>query len=92
MKIKDIKATYRDYSRSGNERNAFVVWNYDGIGKVVIVVNINPSKYVGDYVTQVVRVSDGMPLLPDGACRPCDNLDDAIDVACEMLPTEIQQN
>ena len=90
MKIKDIKAAYRDYSRSRNERNSFVVWNYDGIGKVVIVVNINPSKYIGDYVTQVIRVSDGMPLLSDGACRPCDNLDDAIDVACEMIPTEIQ--
>lgn len=86
MTIKAIKEAYKNYNLSAGERNSFVTWDYkDGNGKVVIVVNINSSKYVGDYVMQVVRVSDGKELLADGRCRPCDNLDDAIDVACEML-------
>lgn len=31
-----------------------------------------------------MEVSDGKELLPEGSCRPCDNLDDVIDVADEM--------
>lgn len=86
MKIKDIKEMYKNYHVYPNEHNSFIVYDYhDGNGKVVIVVNINYCKYVGDYVTQVIRVSDGKELLEDGACRPCDNLDDAIDVAGEMM-------
>lgn len=37
---------------------------------------------------QIVRVSDGVELLLEGSCRPCDNLDDAIDVAGEMKKKE----
>lgn len=29
-------------------------------------------------------MSDGKELLTEGSCRPCDNLDDAIDAASEM--------
>lgn len=39
---------------------------------------------MGKSATQVVRVSDGKELLPEGSRRPCDNLDDAIDVVNEM--------
>ena len=39
-------------------------------------------------VIQVIRVSDGKELLSEGRCRPCDNLDDAVDVAGEMIREE----
>ena len=98
MLIKDIKAAYKDYfSKAGH--NTFVVydWNayakYDDyfakVGKAVVVVHI--EKVCGDIwrdVVQVVRVSDGKKLLEDGRCRPCDNLNDAIDVATEMLTND----
>ena len=86
MTIKAIKEQYKDYMKSDLPgKTSFVVWDYhDGNGKVVIVV-----KHLGIYgykdVVQVVRVSDGKELLEEGRCRPCDNLDDAIDVAGEML-------
>ena len=83
MTIKEIKEKYKDYKRKVNEKNMFTTYDYnDGNGKVVIVVN--DSKGFGKTVMQVVRVSDGKELLPEGSCRPCDNLDDAIDVAGEM--------
>ena len=86
MKIKDIKEAYKDYRRSGLEKNRFVVYDYnDGNGKIVIIVNHHPNKDVGDYVMQVIRVSDGAKLMSDDHCRPCDDLDDAIDVAGEMM-------
>lgn len=85
MTIKSIKEKYKDYRRSANEKNMFAVCDYgDGNGKVVIVVNHNPNKYIGKYVSQVVRVRDGKELIPKGGTRPCDNLEDAIDVASEM--------
>ena len=84
MTIKGIKEAYKEYGVRGNEYNSFTTYDYnDGNGKVVIVVN--NCKGYGRTVMQVVRVSDGAELLEKGACRPCDNLDDAIDVAGEML-------
>ena len=84
MTIKAIKEKYRDYKLQGNERNLFKVYDWqDGNGKCVIVVNFCDG--FGKTVMQVVRVSDGKPLLPEGSARPCDNLEDAIDVAGEML-------
>lgn len=86
MKIKEIKEKYKDYKVRAGERNIFSTYDYgDGNGKVVIVVNHNPMKHIGKYVTQVIRVCDGEELLKNGECRPCDNLKDAIDVAGEML-------
>lgn len=86
MTIKSIKEKYKDYKINGNEKNMFTTYNYDdGNGKVVIVVNSHPHKYIGKHVTQVIRVSDGKELLKDGSCRPCDNMYDAIDVAGEMI-------
>lgn len=83
MTIKEIKEKYKDYKRKANEKNMFTIYDYnDGNGKVVIVVN--DCKGFGKTVMQVVRVSDGKELLQEGSCRPCDNLDDAIDVAGEM--------
>lgn len=84
MTIKAIKEAYKNYQTRGNEHNSFVTYDYgDGNGKVVIVVNID--RLYGDTVKQVIRVSDGKELLKNGSCRPCDNLDDAIDVAGEMM-------
>ena len=51
---------------------------------MVCINVVNDCKGFGKTVMQVVRVSDGKELLPEGSCRPCDNLDDAIDVAGEM--------
>lgn len=83
MTIKEIKEKYKDYKRKANEKNMFTTYDYnDGNGKVVIIVN--DCKGFGKTVMQVVRVSDGKELLTEGSCRPCDNLDDAIDVAGEM--------
>ena len=84
MTIKAIKEAYKTYKISGNEHNSFVTadWN-DGNGKCLIV--LNNCKGYGQTVMQVVRVSDGAELLSNGSCRPCDNLDDAIDVAGEMI-------
>ena len=85
MTIKAIKEQYKRFHCEGLEHNSFVVYDYkDGNGKVVIIVTIHPSKYVGQYVTGAIRVSDGKNLIPE-RCRPCDNLDDAIDVAGEMM-------
>lgn len=84
MTIKGIKENYKNYKLRGNEVNRFATYDYgDGNGKVVIVVN--DCKGYGKTVMQVVRVNDGKELLANGSCRPCDNLDDAIDVAGEML-------
>lgn len=84
MTIKAIKEKYKNFMVSGNERNSFVVYDFGGeVGKVVIIVNIKKGSF-GRWVTGVIRVSDGKSLL-DGSCRPCDNLDDAIDVAGEMI-------
>ena len=83
MTIKSIKESYKNYKISGNEKNMFAVYDYqDGNGKMVIVVN--DCKGYGKTVMQVVRVKDGKEMLYKGSCRPCDNLDDAIDVASEM--------
>lgn len=86
MTIKAIKERYKNYHVGSGEHNSFVTADFIGIGRCVIVVNICKHRYVGDYVMQVVRISDGCALLEDGACRPCDNLTDAVDVASEMLP------
>ena len=84
MTIKGIKEKYANYQVRGNEVNRFAVYDYgDGNGKVVIVVN--DCRGYGKTVMQVVRVRDGAELLESGRCRPCDNLDDAIDVAGEMI-------
>lgn len=80
MKIKDIKEKYKNY---GGEHCSSVVVGGEYVNKVVIIVEVHPMP-LGDWVVQVVRVSDGKELLDEGACRPCDNLDDAVDVAFEM--------
>lgn len=87
MTIKEIKEQFKDYRRSSGEKNCFVVYTFDGIGKCVIIVNRSMTSWsIGEYVTQVIRVSDGKKMLAEGRCRPCDNLyEDAIDVAGEML-------
>lgn len=88
MTIKAIKEQYKKYSCEGGEHNSFAVYDYkDGNGKIVIVVK-NLLVYGYKDVVQAVRVSDGKEMIEEGRCRPCDNLDDAIDVAGEMMAEE----
>ena len=83
MTIKQIKENYTGKYGHG-EKTMFKAFDYnDGNGKVVIVVT-HHSAY-RKTVWQAVRVSDGAELIEAGRCRPCDNLDDAIDVAGEMM-------
>lgn len=81
LKLADVKRMYSD------PKWKFVTYDYgDGNGKVVIIVSY--EMVAGELwrtVCHVIRLSDGKDLLLDGACRPCDNLDDAIDVAGEMF-------
>lgn len=86
MTIKSIKEKYQNYKLGVKEKNMFVTNDYnDGNGKVVIIVNSHSHRDIGKHVKQIVRVSDGKELIESDRCRPCDNLDDAIDVAGEML-------
>ena len=74
-----------NFSSSVVHKNMFAVYDFKGdIGKAVIVVKSHPDKYIGKHVTQVIRVSDGKELLHD-SMRPCDNMEDAVDVTAEML-------
>lgn len=84
MTIKAIKEAYANYGLYVvGGTNKFKVEYFGGeYGKCVIVVNY--YLHCKD-VVQVVRVSDGARLLVDGRARPCDNLEDAVDVASEML-------
>lgn len=85
MTIKEIKEKYKDYSKNYcfGGKVQFRVTDYgDEDGKCVIIV-IHDT--YGRDVVQVVRVSDGKEMLTEGRCRPCDNMDDAEDVASEML-------
>lgn len=86
MTIKAIKEKYHGKYGRG-EKESFTVYDYkDERGKVVIITTY--CRIYGRTVWQAVRVSDGAELIPDGNCRPCDNLDDAIDVASEMINIE----
>ena len=83
MTIKAIKEKYTGHYGHG-EKTSFVVYDYrDGNGKIVIVLTRGRS--YGWTIWQVVRVSDGAELIPDESCRPCDGLNDAVDVAGEMM-------
>lgn len=83
MTIKAIKEKYTGKYGRG-EKTSFVVYDYqDGTGKVVIV--LTRCRSYGWTVWQVVRVSDGVELIGSGHCRPCDDLNDAVDVAGEMI-------
>lgn len=84
MTIKAIKEAYNGKYGEPWEKTMFTTYDYnDGNGKVVIVVTF--ARGYGDTVWQAVRVSDGKELISKGRCRPCDNLEDAIDVAGEMM-------
>ena len=88
MTIKSIKEKYATYGCENNTDwyNTFTTFDYnDGNGKVVIVVNNCRFKDIGKWVRQIIRVSDGTELLSINRMRPCDNLNDAIDVAWEMM-------
>lgn len=83
MKIKDIKEVYNGKYGHG-EKTMFKVYDYkDGNGKMVIVAT--KHGVYGNTVWQAVRVNDGKEMIEEGRCRPCDNMDDAIDVAGEMM-------
>lgn len=87
MTIKAIKEKYKDYhEKTGDHKTMFAVFSAeDGNGKAdKYVVVVTDCKGYGKTVFQVVRVSDGQEMLYKGSCRPCDDLSDAVDVACEM--------
>lgn len=87
MTINELRKQYKPYKIKDNEHNSFTYYDYDdGNGPVAIVVNVCPG--YGKTVMQVVRIKDGKELLPEGRCRPCDDLGDAVDVAGEMLAEE----
>ena len=85
MTIKSIKEKYTGKYGDHDERTMFKVHNFTDpeIGKAVVIVTYVP--WYGRTVWQAVRVSDGKELIEKGSCRPCDNMDDAIDVICEMI-------
>ena len=86
MTIKQIKELYRGKYGDADDKTMFTTYDYgDGNGKVVIVVTQLKWDRKWKNVWQAVRVRDGKELIEDGRCRPCDNLDDAIDVAGEMM-------
>lgn len=83
MTIKAIKEKYAGKYAKG-EKESFTVYDYGyEIGKVVIIST--RCRSYGRTVWQAVRVADGAEMIADGDCRPCDNLEDAIDVAGEMF-------
>lgn len=62
----------------------FTVWNFENFGKCVVVVS-NEGGYFGRTVVALVQVSTGKDLFLGIHSRPCDNMDDAIDVAGEII-------
>ena len=87
MTIKAIKEKYKNYhEKTGDHKTMFAVFScfcdVEKFEKYVVVVT--DYKGFGKTVVQVVRVRDGQEMLYKGSCRPCDDLSDAIDVACEM--------
>lgn len=84
MTIKALKEKYKNYACKNGEYNTFTCYDYkDGRGQIFIVVN--NCKGYGKTVMQAIRKDTGEELLKNGSCRPCDNLDDAIDVLGEMI-------
>lgn len=83
--IKGIKEKYRtapEYMLPGKRQ--FTVWTFpEPIGKSVVMV-INCGKFCGNYVEAIIPVKTGIDIL-NGNTRPCDNMEDAIDVAGEMI-------
>lgn len=87
MTIKEIKRIYTDWNKERfNGKRMFTQSYYinEKGEKEKTVIVVDNDRYMGKYVIGIVRVKDGKQLLPNGACRPCDNLDDACDVADEM--------
>ena len=84
MTIKEIKAQWSEKAKINglSGKKQFTVWSFTGYGKCVVVVVNDP--HMERFVVGVVPVSTGIDVLADHA-RPCDNMDDAIDVAGEIL-------
>lgn len=84
MTIKAIKEAYADY-RKEYGKTMYKVYDFGGeYGKCVIICKSGTGRDMKT-VDQVVRVSDGKELLCDHRWRWTDNLEDAVDVAGEML-------
>lgn len=85
MKIQAIKEEWRGkHEYAGlTGKKMFTVWTFNNpVGKCVVMV-IN-DRDIGKTVVAVIRVETGKDIL-NGHSRPCDNMDDAIDVAGEMI-------
>ena len=86
MTIKGIKETWGNMVeiQGCRGKKQFAVYGFGGFGKCVVVV-VNECGFFGRTVVAVVQVSSGEDLLKGEHSRPCDNMDDALDVAGEML-------
>ena len=85
MTIKEIKETWsrkQNYCGLSGKKMFTTVKFSEPIGKCVIMVVKDP--WMDRYVEAIIRVSTGEDIL-NGMSRPCDNMEDAVEVACEMV-------
>lgn len=85
MTINEIKSKWSKVEEYAGlkGKKMFTVRTFDEpIGKCVIMV-IN-NQYMGRTVAAAIQVKTGEDIL-NGHSRPCDNMNDAIDVACELI-------
>ena len=85
MTIKKIKEIWSKEERYCGipGKKMFTVYTFGApIGKSVIMVVHDPD--MGRYVEAIIPIATGKDIL-NGHSRPCDNMDDAVDVACEMI-------
>ena len=83
MTIKEIKEIWSHKKISFSGKKMFTTVKFsEPLGKCVVMVVKNP--YMDRYVEAIIQVSTGNDIL-NGHSRPCDNMEDAVDVACEMI-------
>ena len=94
MTIKAIKEEFAKKTRyqgiSGGKWQ-FTVWRMTKKGKCVLCVQ-NLGGYEGRWVVACISTIDGKDLFHNDHSRPCDNMDDAIDVASEILSSMYAEN
>ena len=86
MTIKEIKSEWAKKSsyKGGQGKWQFTTWKFTKNGTCVIAVQ-NEGGEFGRTVVACISTLDGKDLLHSDHSRPCDNMDDAVDVVGEML-------
>ena len=86
MTIREIKALWgsKDRIQGCTGKKQFATYDFQEFGKCVVVV-VNDGAYLGRTVVALVQVATGNDLFHGEHSRPCDNMDDAIDVAGEII-------